>query len=65
MEPALPFSTQSNPKQFHQIFGRGTMLQNTAERISSLIPQPQVMVVTNESYTDIVAEQLPKALQKI
>lgn len=59
-----PFSTQSNPKQFHQIFGRGTMLQNTAERISSLIPQPQVMVVTNESYTDIVAEQLPKALQK-
>ena len=40
------------------------MLQNTAERISGLIPQQQVMVVTNDSYTNIVAEQLPMALPK-
>ena len=40
------------------------MLQNTAERISGLISQQQVMVVTNDSYTDIVAEQLPMALPK-
>ena len=59
-----PFSTQSNPKQFHQLFGRGTMLQNTAERISGLISQQQVMVVTNDSYTNIVADQLPMALPK-
>ena len=59
-----PFSTQSNPKQFHQLFGRGTMLQNTVERVSGIIPQQQVMVVTNECYKDIVAEQLPKALSK-
>ena len=59
-----PFSTQSNPKQFHQLFGRGTMLQNTVERVSGIIPQQQVMVVTNERYKDIVAEQLPKVLSK-
>ena len=59
-----PFSIQSNPKQFHQLFGRGTMLQNTAERVSGIIPQQQVMVVTNERYKDIVAEQLPKVLPK-
>ena len=52
-----PFSTQSKPKQFHQLFGRGTMLQNTAERVSGIVPQEQVMVVTNERYKDIVAEQ--------
>ena len=40
------------------------MLQNTAERISGLISQQQVMVVTNDSYTNIVAEQLPMALPK-
>ncbi len=59
-----PFSTQSKPKQFHQLFGLGTMLQNTAERVSGIVPQQQVMVVTNERYKDIVAEQLPRVLPK-
>ena len=40
------------------------MLQNTAERISGLISQQQVMVVTNDSYTNIVVEQLPMVLPK-
>ena len=40
------------------------MLQNTAERISGLIPQQQVMVVTNDNYSNIVAEQLPMVLPK-
>jgi mannose-1-phosphate guanylyltransferase len=40
------------------------MLQNTAERISGIIPQQQVMVVTNERYTQIIAEQLPMVLEK-
>ena len=39
-------------------------MQNTAERISGLISHQQVMVVTNDNYTNIVAEQLPLALPK-
>ena len=39
-------------------------MQNTAERISGLISHQQVMVVTNDNYTNIVIEQLPLALPK-
>lgn len=35
------------------------MIQNTAKRIESLIPQERVMVVTNDDYVDIVKKQLP------
>lgn len=55
-----PKSTQKLPKQFLSLFGKGTMIQNTAQRIEPLIPQEQVLVVTNEKYVDIVKEQLPK-----
>ncbi|WP_421773267.1 mannose-1-phosphate guanylyltransferase [Gracilimonas sp.] len=55
-----PKSTKELPKQFLSLFGEGTMIQNTAKRIESLIPQEQVMVVTNDSYVDIVKNQLPK-----
>lgn len=55
-----PQSTKALPKQFLNLFGEGTMIQNTANRIESLIPQEQIIVVTNDSYVDIVREQLPK-----
>lgn len=55
-----PQSTKALPKQFLNLFGNGTMIQNTAERIQEIIPQDRIMVVTNESYISIVKEQLPK-----
>lgn len=55
-----PQSTKALPKQFLNLFGKGTMIQNTAERIKDVIPQERIMVVTNESYVSIVKEQLPK-----
>ena len=55
-----PKSTKALPKQFLNLFGDGTMIQNTAKRIEPLIPQERIMVVTNESYVEIVKEQLPK-----
>ena len=55
-----PKSTRSLPKQFLNLFGDGTMIQNTAKRIEGIIPQERVMVVTNESYVPLVKEQLPK-----
>lgn len=55
-----PKSTKALPKQFLNLFGEGTMIQNTAKRIEALIPQERIMVVTNEDYVPIVQEQLPK-----
>ncbi|MEX0608718.1 MAG: mannose-1-phosphate guanylyltransferase [Balneolaceae bacterium] len=54
-----PKSTKALPKQFLNLFGEGTMIQNTAKRIEGLIPQERILVVTNDSYGDIVREQLP------
>jgi mannose-1-phosphate guanylyltransferase len=54
-----PKSTQKLPKQFLSLFGEGTMIQNTVRRIEQIIPQEQILVVTNDSYVDIVREQLP------
>jgi len=54
-----PKSTKKLPKQFLQLFGSGTMLQNTVNRIKELIPIERVVVVTNSDYTELVKEQLP------
>jgi len=55
-----PKSTKKYPKQFLNLFGEGTMIQNTANRIKELVPQERILVVTNHDYVDIVKEQLPK-----
>lgn len=55
-----PKSTKKYPKQFLNLFGEGTMIQNTANRIKELIPQERILVVTNDDYVDIVKEQLPR-----
>ncbi|MDZ7805922.1 MAG: mannose-1-phosphate guanylyltransferase/mannose-6-phosphate isomerase [Gracilimonas sp.] len=54
-----PRSTKELPKQFLSLFGEGTMIQNTARRVESMIPQERILVVTNDNYVDIVKEQLP------
>jgi len=54
-----PRSTKELPKQFLPLFGEGTMIQNTARRVESMIPQERILVVTNNNYVDIVKDQLP------
>ncbi|MFP8489851.1 mannose-1-phosphate guanylyltransferase [Gracilimonas sp. Q87] len=54
-----PRSIKELPKQFLSLFGEGTMIQNTARRIESMIPQERILVVTNDNYVDIVKDQLP------
>jgi mannose-1-phosphate guanylyltransferase len=54
-----PRSTKELPKQFLSLFGEGTMIQNTANRVKSMIPQERILVVTNDNYVDIVKDQLP------
>lgn len=59
-----PQSTKALPKQFLNLFGEGTMIQNTVKRLEGFISQERVMVVTNDSYVSIVKEQLPKVPQE-
>ncbi|WP_441001066.1 mannose-1-phosphate guanylyltransferase [Fodinibius sp. SL11] len=54
-----PQSTEAHPKQFLNIFGDRTMLQDTVDRIEPLIPADRVWVITNDKYVDLVQEQLP------
>lgn len=56
-----PMSTQKFPKQFHDILGIGrTMIQQTFDRISQLIPPDNIYVITNQEYTDLTHQQLPE-----
>jgi mannose-1-phosphate guanylyltransferase len=55
-----PCSRESFPKQFIDFFGSGkTQLQQTYERFAKIIPQENIFINTNETYVNIVKEQLP------
>ena len=55
-----PLSTPEYPKQFIDILGCGrTLIQLTVNRFKGVCPDENFWVVTNESYVDIVREQLP------
>ena len=56
-----PMSTEECPKQFIDVMGVGkTLLQLTMERFEGICSPENVWVVTNASYVDIVAKQLPQ-----
>ena len=56
-----PVSKESFPKQFHDMLGTGqTLLQKTVSRLESLIPKENILILTNERYSDLVLEQLPQ-----
>jgi mannose-1-phosphate guanylyltransferase len=56
-----PFSRSSRPKQFLDILGTGkSLLQQTFDRFSKIIPAENILVVTNKEYLDLVKQQLPK-----
>ena len=55
-----PVSTPDHPKQFHDMLGTGkTLLQQTFERLLPLIPEDQILISTNDKYSDLVKRQLP------
>lgn len=56
-----PVSRSNMPKQFLDILGVGrTLIQQTFDRFTKIIPDENIYVVTNEEYRKIVHEQLPK-----
>jgi len=59
-----PVSTQEFPKQFHDMFGTGdTLIQKTFARLSQIIPEENIYILTNHKYKDLVMDQLPKILE--
>lgn len=55
-----PYSRQDMPKQFIDFFGTGrSLLQMTYERILPLVPEENILVVTNRRYADLVKKHLP------
>uniref|UniRef100_UPI0039A781A2 mannose-1-phosphate guanylyltransferase n=1 Tax=Ornithobacterium rhinotracheale TaxID=28251 RepID=UPI0039A781A2 len=56
-----PMSTTSNPKQFHDVLGTGkTLIQQTFDRLLNFCLPENIYVITDQKYTDLVQEQLPK-----
>lgn len=60
-----PVSTQEFPKQFHDMLGTGeTLIQKTFNRLSKLIPEQNIFILTNARYHGLVQEQLPQVTQR-
>lgn len=56
-----PYSRKKYPKQFIDFFGTGyTLLQHTYQRFKKIVPEQNIIVVTNAAYGAIVKEQLPQ-----
>lgn len=54
-----PMSRTAHPKQFMDILGTGqTLLQQTYNRFLRLCPKENIYIVTNDSYVDLVKEQI-------
>ncbi|NNE70603.1 MAG: mannose-1-phosphate guanylyltransferase [Rhodothermales bacterium] len=54
-----PRSRKARPKQFLNVFGEGTLIQNTVARLQGIVPPERSYVVTNERYRTITSDQLP------
>jgi mannose-1-phosphate guanylyltransferase len=60
-----PVSTSDYPKQFHDMLGTGdTLIQKTFNRLAKIIPAENILILTNESYNNIVLEQIPTLKQE-
>ncbi len=54
-----PLSRRKHPKQLLELFGRGTLLEQTVARIRSMIPPERTYVFTNELVRREVTRRLP------
>lgn len=55
-----PLSTEERPKQFLSLVSERSLLQMSFDRVRGLVPPEQILVLTNESYEDLVVAQLPE-----
>jgi mannose-1-phosphate guanylyltransferase len=56
-----PLSRTRKPKQFLDILGTGrSLIQQTFDRFSKILPKENILIVSNEEYGDIILQQLPE-----
>jgi mannose-1-phosphate guanylyltransferase len=55
-----PASRKQTPKQLLKLVGERSMLQSTVDRLEGLCDGDHLLIVTNESLVDPIAEQLPQ-----
>ena len=55
-----PASRNACPKQFLKMGGEQTLIQSTARRIGGLVPDENMLIVTNERLIPLVKQQLPQ-----
>jgi len=52
-----PKSRQARPKQFLDIMGKGSLLQETIRRLKPKVASANIFIVTNKAYQKVVKEQ--------
>ena len=56
-----PYSREAMPKQFIDFLGTGrSLLQLTVDRLEGIVPTQNIIMLTNEQYSEIIQEQLPQ-----
>ncbi|MAT38513.1 MAG: mannose-1-phosphate guanylyltransferase [Ectothiorhodospiraceae bacterium] len=55
-----PRSRERSPKQLLRILGEGTMIQNTVARLNPIVPEQNILIITNALQADEVQRQLPQ-----
>src|SRR3954454_17516990 len=54
-----PLCRAERPKQLLPLTSERTLIQQTVERVSALVPPERILIVTERSHADAVREQLP------
>ena len=55
-----PLSRRERPKQFLQLTGERSLLQDTVDRVSEIIPLERIFAVAPPEHQDLIREQLPE-----
>jgi mannose-1-phosphate guanylyltransferase len=55
-----PLSRHDRPKQLLRLFGGSSLLRTSFERVAGLLDPAQINVITQESFADVVAAELPE-----
>ena len=55
-----PLSRRSRPKQFLELLGERSMLQDTVDRIAEIIPTERIFAVAPPEHRSLIHEQLPE-----
>lgn len=55
-----PLSRNAKPKQLLDLFGRGTMLQQTVKRLCGILPADHIFILTNHLQLEEVRRQVPE-----